>query len=326
MKLRVACVQFNPLLGKVEANISKIRSLLSSVHKEIDLLVLPELAALGYNFQSPQEIEPYLETSGVGPSAFLAKELSLKFGCTTVIGYPETFQKTTYNSALVVNEEGNIVYNYRKTHLYLSDKAWGCQENPDKLFKPVSLSLGKGPNRQSIMTSIGICMDLNPYEFEAPFTDFEFASLCWQNNSKLIVVPTAWLSTESPSIQEDWAAEKKKAAAEKFQARFKESPESPIEDSKLPSQQMIDYWILRFFPFLSHPMNGSPRKSHPTTVVINNRTGIEHDVLYGGSSCIFQFNPLADPHEALNATNPSVNVVGSVGRASEEVLYSEIEI
>lgn len=326
MKLRIACVQFNPILSKVEANAAKIRSLVSNVRGEIDLLVLPELSLTGYNFRSPKEIEPFLENSTAGPSASLAQELSKKFQCTTVIGYPETHQETTYNSALVVNELGKIVFNYRKTHLYETDKTWGCQENPDKLFRSVVLDLGRGANRKSVVTNIGICMDLNPYEFEAPFNEFEFSTLCWANDSSLVIVPTAWLSPDSPSTKDDWSEQKKKEDKERLQAQFQRSPSFPVEDSNLPSQLTVDYWILRFFPFLSHRLNGFPRKNRKTTVVMCNRTGIEDDVFYGGSSSIFQFDPSVGNNEAIDATNPSVNVFGSLGRATEEILYQEVDV
>ncbi|SGZ58517.1 CIC11C00000002550 [Sungouiella intermedia] len=135
MKLRIACVQFSPTLGKIEANIAKVNKLLSGVKKDIDLLVLPELSLTGYNFASPNEINPYLEVAHSGPTFNLASELSSKFRCTTIIGYPEKFQNTTYNSAMVVNESGQLIYNYRKTHLYETDENWGCSENPEKNFR-----------------------------------------------------------------------------------------------------------------------------------------------------------------------------------------------
>lgn len=323
MKLRIACVQFNPLLGRVEANITKIHSLLTGLKKEIDLLVLPELSVSGYNFSSPHEIEPYLESSGTGPSFRLAEELSKKFKCTTIIGYPEKFQGITYNSALVVDELGLLVYNYRKTHLYETDEGWGCSENPDKTFLPLRLTLGKGGQKKTITSNIGICMDINPYQFTAPFNAFEFSLLCWENSSDLIIVPTAWLSSNSPSIQEDWPSDQKISEAHKWTEKFKNNL---IDDSSKPSTLLINYWLLRFFPFLSSPHNQLPKLSKKTTLIVCNRVGVEGDVLYGGSSSVFQFDPSIPPSEAVDVTNPSVNVLCSAGWASEEIIYLEVEI
>lgn len=324
MKLTVACVQFNAVLGNTEINIAKVRHLVSKIKKEIDLLVLPELAITGYNFKSRQEIEPHLSELGKGPSASLASELSRKFHCHTVIGYPEKLHDKIYNSALVTDNIGEVVHNYRKTHLYETDETWGCSENPEKSFAPFYLNLG--PERKPVLTNMGICMDLNPYKFEAPFFELEFASSCYFNESSLIILPTNWLSPESPSIQEGLSEEKKIEKSKELQKRFEQNPEAPLEDSGSPSELTVNYWILRLFPFLSHPRNPYPRRRHKTAVVMCNRSGIEDQVLYGGSSTIYQFDESANGSEAFDMTNPSVDVLGSLGHATEDVLIHEIEV
>lgn len=46
--MRIGCVQFSPVLGEVDNNLSRADSVLSKVNLEgIDLLVLPELAFTG---------------------------------------------------------------------------------------------------------------------------------------------------------------------------------------------------------------------------------------------------------------------------------------
>lgn len=294
----------------------------ASINRPIDLLVLPELAISGYSFKSPSEIRPYLETQS-GPSFRLAKELSSLYSCTTVIGYPEDYEGTTYNSALVVNEEGQLVYNYRKTHLYETDEAWGCSENPDKSFGAVDLALGKGASRQIIRTSLGICMDLNPYKFTAPFNEFEYALSAYANGSELLVVPTAWLNSGSPDIQNDLSKEEKESKAAKIKAQFESSSYPGASDTDM---LLIDYWILRLFPFLAHPSNGMPRPHNKITAVLCNRTGIENQTLYGGSSCIMQFDRSVPDSDELDSLNPSVKVLASAGSATEECVYHEVEI
>lgn len=323
MKLKIACVQFNPLLGKVEANASRVRSLLSEVKKEIDLIVLPELSLTGYNFSSSQHINPFLEDKNSGVSYFLARELSQKYGCTTIIGYPEVSRGKTFNSALVVDETGQVIYNYRKTHLYETDEKWGCKENEHKDFAPFYLTLGKNDRKKTFLTNVGICMDLNPYKFEEPFNKFEFSLLCWGNDSSLIIVPTAWLSSDSPSIQEDWSEKAKTEKALEWQTKFASRKDLTSENR---ANSLLNYWILRFFPFLSHPSNQLPPKLHKTTVVLCNRSGIEGDTLYGGSSSIIQFDPSQGQNLEVDCQNPSVKVMGSAGWASEEVLYREIDV
>lgn len=327
MRLRIACLQFNPLLGQVDANVAKITRLMACFPKKIDLLVLPELAVTGYNFKSAKEIEPFLEKSGDGISFRVARDLSQKFGCTTVIGYPEKLGSIIYNSALVVDEQGQVVSNYRKSHLYETDETWGCLENPVRGFPPLKLLWPKSDvedgNRVSVTANIGICMDLNPYQFKAEFNEFEFSIGCWQNDASLIIVPTAWLSSESPSINDSLSREEKAQKALQFQ---KQVLEKACENAATPSQSLVDYWIVRLFPFLNHPYNGLPKKLHRTTVVLCNRLGIEDEILYGGSSSILQFDPSKGESSALDATNPSVDVLTSAGWATEEVIYHEVDL
>lgn len=326
MKLRVACVQLNAHLGKVDANITKVKQLLSTVKKEIDLILLPEFAVTGYNFSTRDEIEPYLAKAGSGPSATLARDLSKAYNCTTVIGYPEEDEEKIYNSAIVIDDQGTLVHNYRKTHLYDTDEGFGCSENPDNKFMPVSLKLGKGDQKTSVLTNLGICMDLNPYKFKAPFYEFEFASACLLNEASLILVPTAWLSENSPSIKEDLSKEEKIKQGKILQKQFEDQPDYPVQNADKPSQLTVNYWILRFFPFLSHFSNYFPRKKTKTTVVMCNRVGVEGDTMYTGSSSIFQFDPTKPDTGHIDLKNHSVEVLGSLGQATEGVLYREIEI
>lgn len=48
--MRIGCVQFSPLVGKVDRNLNEADSLLlNSRQEKLDLLVLPELAFAGTN-------------------------------------------------------------------------------------------------------------------------------------------------------------------------------------------------------------------------------------------------------------------------------------
>lgn len=321
MKLRIACVQYNPLLGKVDANIARVKTLLSNFNREIDLLVLPELSITGYNFASPLDIAPFLEKKGSGPSFEFAKALSKQFKCTTVLGYPETFSGVTYNSAMAVNDSGVLAAHYRKTHLYETDEVWGASENPEKGFAPFELELG--PQKKPILTNIGICMDLNPYQFKAPFNSFEFLLQCWENQSSLIIVPTAWLSSQAPCAQDGLSKEEKDALAKKFTEAI---DTNTFADAQKPNDELVEYWLLRFFPFLAHPNNQLPKKQNKTTVVICNRTGVEEHILYGGLSSILQFDPSAGESMDLNRKNPSADFLASAGQATEEVIYHEVDL
>jgi protein N-terminal amidase len=356
MKLKVACIQINPVIGQVEANIAKVRKLLSSV-PPVDMVLLPELAITGYNFKSPSMIKPYLESQREGGSSInLAKEISTKFQCFTLIGYPEVYDSTIYNSTTLIAPNGKFLQNYRKTFLYEADEVWGCLENPQKGFKSFPLILDKqyyiNPDScreyNVVQTNIGICMDLNPYKFEAPFNEFEFSLSCFAQKVKLILCPMAWLSPDSPSTKSELTRDEKVAQSKPFAKFFNnENPatinsdpttKNPVyeltsQDStndqqfipQIPSVSTVNYWILRFFPFLGHK-NSIPNKYYKKVhVVACNRVGQEDDVIYGGSSLIIEFNDNGGNHE-IDVWNPSVKVLGSMGTGDEGVLVREIDV
>lgn len=357
MKLKIACVQINPKIGHVESNIKKVQQILGKLHG-VDLVMLPEFAITGYNFPDRKAIEPYLEFTASGRSTQLAKEILTKFECFTMIGYPEKDKEqdyNIYNSAVLTAPNGSVLYNYRKTFLYDTDVAFGCQENPDKQFTPLRLVLdkeyylNKQPNKEypAVTTNFGICMDINPYQFTAPFNKFEMSLACFANKATLILCPMAWLSTKSPSISESGD---KTHQSEMYEQKFFSHNNAPaynveaisrdnysnhlVEQHELhdkpfvpqnPDYSTINYWILRFFPFLNHPNNQLAKYYKSVTVVACNRVGIESDVLYGGSSSIFQFSDTPGNYEVDNR-NPSVVVKGSLGQGEEGVLVREIDI
>lgn len=86
----------------------------------------------GYNFGSYDEIAPYLEPSGSGISSLWARTIALKHNTNVLVGYPEQVDAPgtsragpkQFNSAILVNGEGETVANYRKTFLHTLDETW----------------------------------------------------------------------------------------------------------------------------------------------------------------------------------------------------------
>lgn len=64
-----------------------------------------------------------------------------------------------YNSAAVLDRAGNLICNYRKTHLYYNDKLW-AEAGPG--FKTVTILNRQG---QKILCALGICNDINQKGF-----------------------------------------------------------------------------------------------------------------------------------------------------------------
>lgn len=110
---------------------------------------------LGWNFQSSNEIAPYLEPAGSGISALWARTKALQHNTNVLVGYPEKvdtsgFRQSSpkfYNSAILVNGDGETVANYRKSFLYHLDERWA--EEGKGFFGGRIPGLGN--------TAIGIC-------------------------------------------------------------------------------------------------------------------------------------------------------------------------
>ena len=277
--MRVATLQFNPQVGQVAANFSRAESLLMRDEREgllqgLDLLVLPELAFTGYNHPSLSAIAPYLEPTAAGPSTRWASRTAKRLKCTVAVGYPEAAEEgnyntiydekilaqdgaIAYNSMVVVSSTGDVVAHHRKAFLYYTDETWAKE---GKGFYAGVIPIGA--NGQQTKVAAGICMDINPYKFEAPWTAYEFGNHCRDSRAKIVILSTAWLTHLS----------------------HEELRDQPT----VPDMSTVGYWIERFRPLMADA-TGSDQD---VILVIANRCGAEGsahrigDVKYAGSSTI----------------------------------------
>ena len=342
MKIRVAAVQLNSILGNVEENMTKAMKMLEQAFPtskpKPDLIILPELALTGYNFKSPQHISPFLEYMGKGKSFDFAKEISNKWDCFTLLGYPEKFRNLKlnedkiYNSAILVDSNGNVIHNYRKTHLYETDKTWGCSESPEG-FQSFDLNI-KGKN---IKSTVGICMDLNPYEFKAPFESYEFANFAAKEKCQLVLIPTAWMNS---NWDEKWSDEQVKAFKKIFDSNneiemnldhdiMKDSRILyNLPDMKDPNNFTINevdgstgrYWVIRL-----NPLYSKEHRDYTQCVVVCNRSGMEDKLMYAGTSSMYSFFG-GEMNTSDEGVSIDFKVEGSLKQGTEGVLCRELEI
>lgn len=335
MKLRIASVQLNPIIGQVEENVRRATRILDNALKATakpDLIIMPELSITGYNFKNREHITPYLELKGKGRTFQLSQQLAAKYHCHTLLGYPEKFPVANgfkiYNSAVLVAPSGQMVFNYRKSFLYSTDERWGCEESPDG-FQTFSLDIGG----ERIKTAIGICMDLSPYKFEAPFEKYEFGNFCNDNDARLILVLNAWMNSQWSS---DWTAvdiEKYTnlyGLPEPIEINTDSSKNSvmldPSEDSEYikahPDKRTARYWILRF-----NPLYMKPHTTDSKLLIICNRSGIEGDSMYAGSSSIIRFNGgTARENPITKSLYVDFDLFGTMGQGNEGVLIRDVEL
>jgi len=79
-----------------------------------DLLLLPEMYLSGYNI-GPQSALKHAQTiTGLAPAQDIAKTHNIAL----VFGYPERVGDSVANSAIIIAPTGEILLNYRKSHLY----------------------------------------------------------------------------------------------------------------------------------------------------------------------------------------------------------------
>ncbi len=204
--------------------------------------------SLGYNFPSLEAITPFLEETTAGTTTRWAQSTARRLGCCVTVGYPEVTSSTParrYNSTVTVARNGSVLVNYRKTFLYYTDETWASEGEP-RFFVGQLGELG--------LVAHGICMDINPYKFVAPWTEYEFAMRALGSSTPLIGLSMAWLTRLAPE----------------------ELVMAPLE----PDMETLTYWLERFHPFIERA------RPEPVIIVIANRCGREGDVCYAGSSAV----------------------------------------
>lgn len=117
----VGVVQNRPSFGALERNLAGVAALLQDIHA--DLLVLPELFATGYLFDSVTELEALAEPAGSGPIFEFLTALSKKKRAVLVAGFAEKASPGFFNSSYLVTPDGFAAV-YRKIHLFSEEKRW----------------------------------------------------------------------------------------------------------------------------------------------------------------------------------------------------------
>lgn len=242
-----------------------------------------------------------------------------------------------YNSLVCVDAKGVVRVNYRKSFLYETDDSWALEGGG---FGSAALPLGssgriavresggtEAETEQTISTALGICMDLSPYKFTAPFDAFEFGHHVVNSGARLVVVSMAWLSSLSKNELID-----------------------PVTRAQ-PDTSTLKYWLLRLLPVLRRaaleslpaPLdeeadtrnnnNNNNNGDHTTILVFSNRAGIEPDLkpassetetqtketFYAGTSSIVGIRPDRDSGQ------PHILVWSCIGRAVEGFALADTE-
>lgn len=171
--MRVGLVQFRARKGDLSGSRAELAGLAAAAAPGADLVVLPEMAATGYVFPDAAAVRAVAEAPD-GPTAAALAPVCRAHRCWMVAGFPELAGDRLYNSALVLDPEGELVFVYRKTLLYEADLPWATPG--DSGYRAFDASFGR--------FGVGICMDLN---------DDGFVEWVAQAGLDVVAFPTNWV-------------------------------------------------------------------------------------------------------------------------------------
>jgi predicted amidohydrolase len=114
MKIAICQTEGNP--GQVGKNLDRMKqSAATAARTGADLLIFPETYLSGYNIGA--DIEKVAEKPD-GPASRVAAAIARESNIALLYGYPEKAPDGIYNSALLIDRNGETRINCRKTHLY----------------------------------------------------------------------------------------------------------------------------------------------------------------------------------------------------------------
>jgi N-carbamoylputrescine amidase len=173
-KIRIACIQMQPAIGEVEANVVYSIGLIDrAVERGAKLVVLPELSNTGYVFQSRDEAFALAEPVPAGPTVRAWSEVAAKHKVHLVAGICERDSAKLFNSAVLIGPNGYIG-TFRKVHLWNEENLY---------FEPGDLGF---PVFHTAIGRIGMAIC---YDGWFPET-FRLAAL---QGADIVCVPTNWV-------------------------------------------------------------------------------------------------------------------------------------
>lgn len=171
--MRTAAIQFKATRGDVAGSRQRSVELLRQAAADADLVVLPEMALTGYVFADEDDARAVAETAQ-GETFEAWRTVAREAGCWIVGGFPERTPTRLYNSALVIRDDGELAFCYRKTLLYDADHTWAAPG--DSGYR--RFDTGRGA------FGVGVCMDLN---------DPRFLLWVWRSRLDALAFPTNWI-------------------------------------------------------------------------------------------------------------------------------------
>nr|NIS43452.1 hydratase [Desulfuromonadales bacterium] len=182
-KVRIACLQMEPVIAEKAKNVARSLELIRGAAKAgANLVVLPELCNSGYVFETREEAFALAEEIPEGPTTKKWVTAAARHSLHIVAGIAERDGGALYNSAAVIGPNG-FIGTYRKNHL------WGAE---NLFFEPGDLGM------PVFHTEIGRIAAAICYDIWFP----ELFRLAAVQGADVLCVPTNWVPMpEQPKNQ-----------------------------------------------------------------------------------------------------------------------------
>ena len=172
--MKIAVAQISCSIGDPGANLLKVRDFSARAKQaDADLIVFPEMIDTGYSMPVIQA-NAASWTDGFVPEL---QEIARKLSIAIVSGLSERDGASIYNSQVFVDQQGNIISKYRKTHLFAV-----APIEEHKCFSPgdafTSFAFA------GLRFGFSICYDLRFPEM--------YRKLVIEQNANALIVSSAW--------------------------------------------------------------------------------------------------------------------------------------
>ena len=149
-KLKIALAQLNPIVGDVKGNIKKLIKVRSTLNKDIDIIVAPELYVTGYPIDDLVLRDDFLQL--VKNEIEQLAELTKDNNAAIIIGAPRKEKESIKNSVFIL-DHGKII-TYRDKYNLPNSGVFDEQ----RIFSPGALS---GPVKvRDVLIGLPICEDI----------------------------------------------------------------------------------------------------------------------------------------------------------------------
>ena len=274
----VACVvQNDPGARTKQENLARVSAIVERTLDDVEggggdvaLVLCAECFAHEYALTAERALA--LSETGAGERdgecVTWARALATRARCVVVVGYVRAVGRSLFNAQTMIDSAGDVVAHHHKAHLYDMDEAWadegeGFTTSVVKMRTVMCEESASGARvvargMANVLCTQGICMDINPYQFKAPWDAYELANavkVAKEVNDdgmhQLLLFSSAWTNAHPNDTDE-------------------------LKRAPVDAADVVNYWFARL-----EPLRGT--KAH---FVCSNRIGEENLIKFCGCSCV----------------------------------------